>query len=148
MGRAMLSKSLIQFSVDGWGCVSSLLFDLRPNCGGGNEDNGHFLQKVPLTLKQATADPCLRWRLLDTHGQVWVSLLWGHWSFLLGPGAHKVLFVPSNSLFLQSCVSSGGSLVGLMATSSKRTKLKFMKKIKKVIHTILCGFMFSRFSLF
>ena len=40
MGRAMLSKSLIQFSVDGWGYVPSLLFDLRPNCGGGNEDNG------------------------------------------------------------------------------------------------------------
>ena len=40
MGRAMLSKSLIQFSVDGEGCVRSLLFDLRPNYGGGNEDNG------------------------------------------------------------------------------------------------------------
>ena len=26
----MLSKSLIQFSVDGQGCVLSLLFDLRP----------------------------------------------------------------------------------------------------------------------
>ena len=26
MGMAMLSKSLIQFSVDGWGCVPSLLF--------------------------------------------------------------------------------------------------------------------------
>ena len=26
MGRAMLSKSLVQFSVDGWGCVPSLLF--------------------------------------------------------------------------------------------------------------------------
>ena len=26
----MLGKSLIQFSVDGQGCVSSLLFDLRP----------------------------------------------------------------------------------------------------------------------
>ena len=26
MGRAMLSKSLIQFSVSGWSCVSSLLF--------------------------------------------------------------------------------------------------------------------------
>ena len=26
MGRAMLSKSLIQFSVDGWNCVPSLLF--------------------------------------------------------------------------------------------------------------------------
>ena len=47
MGRALLSKSLIQFSVDGWGCVPSLLFDLRPNYGGGNEDNGGLLQKVP-----------------------------------------------------------------------------------------------------
>ena len=36
---AMLSK-LIQFSVDGQGCVPSLLFDLRSNYGGGNEDNG------------------------------------------------------------------------------------------------------------
>ena len=40
MGRAMLSKSLIQFSVDVWGCVPSLLFDLRPNYDGGNEENG------------------------------------------------------------------------------------------------------------
>ena len=47
MGRAMLNKSLIQFSVDGQGCVPSLLFDLRPNYGGGNEDNGFVLQKVP-----------------------------------------------------------------------------------------------------
>ena len=45
MSRAMLSKSLIQFSVDGWGCVSSLLFDLRPNYGRGNEDNEDLLQK-------------------------------------------------------------------------------------------------------
>ena len=43
----MLSKSLIQFSVDGQGCVPSLLFDLRPNYSGGNEDNGNLLQKVP-----------------------------------------------------------------------------------------------------
>ena len=27
------------------------------------------------------------------------SRLWGHCSFLLGPGVHKVLFVPSKSLF-------------------------------------------------
>ena len=40
--------------------------------------------------------------------------------FLLGPGVHKVLFVPSKSLFPQSFVSSGGSMVGLMVTSSKR----------------------------
>ena len=47
MGRAMLGKSLIQFSVDGQSCVPSLLFDLRPNYGGGNEDTGDLLQKVP-----------------------------------------------------------------------------------------------------
>ena len=46
MGGAMLSKSLIQFSVDGWGCVPSLLFDLRPNYGGVNEDNGDLPQNV------------------------------------------------------------------------------------------------------
>ena len=45
--RAMLSKSLIQFSVDGQGCVPSLLFDLRPDYGGANEENGDLLQKVP-----------------------------------------------------------------------------------------------------
>ena len=79
-----------------------------------------LLHSVVRTLQQATSDPHLRWRLLDTHGQVWVSLLWGHCSFLLGPGVHKVLFVPSKSLFLQSYVSSCGSMVGLMATPSKR----------------------------
>jgi len=47
MGRAMISKSLIQLSVEGWGFVPSLLFDLKPNYGGGNEDNGDLLQKVP-----------------------------------------------------------------------------------------------------
>ena len=29
------------------GCAPSLLFVLRTNYGGGNEDNGHLLQKVP-----------------------------------------------------------------------------------------------------
>ena len=45
----MLSKSLIQFSVDGWGCVPSLLFDLRPNYGVVNEDNftGVTLRRYP-----------------------------------------------------------------------------------------------------
>ena len=47
MGGAMFSKSLIQFSVDEPGCVPFLLLDLRPNYGGGNEDNGNLLQKVP-----------------------------------------------------------------------------------------------------
>ena len=60
------------------------------------------------TQQQATADPRLFRRLLDPRGQIWVSLLWGHCSFLLGSGAHKVLLVPSKSLFPQSCVSPGG----------------------------------------
>ena len=79
-----------------------------------------LLHSVPLTLQQATADPGLHQRLLDTHRQVWVSLLRGNCSFLLGLDAHKVLFVPSKSLFPQSYVSSGSSMVGLMVTSSKR----------------------------
>ena len=53
-------------------------------------------------------------------GQVWVGLLSGHCSFLLGPGLHKVLFVPSRSLFPQSYVSTEDSMVELMVTSSKR----------------------------
>ena len=52
MGRAMLSKSLIQFSVDGWGCVPSLLFDLRPNYGGGNEDKVTSFTRPPSLVAQ------------------------------------------------------------------------------------------------
>ena len=79
-----------------------------------------LLHSAPPTLQQATAYPCLCWRLLYTHRQVWVSLLWGHCSSLLGPGVNKVLFVACKSLFPQSHVSSGGSMVRIMVTSSKR----------------------------
>ena len=79
-----------------------------------------LLQSVPTILQQAATDPCLCQRLLDIHRQVWVRILWGHCSFLLGPDVQKVLFVPSQSLFPQSCVNSASSMVGLMATSSKR----------------------------
>ena len=122
MGGARLSKFLIQFSVDGWGCVPFLLFDLGPNYEGGNEDNEDLLQKVPcMHCYTQCPQPCSR--PLPTHAsvgdsctfprQVRVSLLWGHCSFLLGRGRHKVLFASSKSLFPQFCVSSGGSMVGL-----------------------------------
>ena len=65
-----------------------------------------LLYSVFLTPQQATVDPCLCQRFLDTHRQVWFSLWLGHCSFLLGPGVHKVLFVPPKSLFPQSCGSS------------------------------------------
>ena len=42
-----------------------------------------LLHSTPLTLPQATANPRLCRKLLDTHGQVWVSFLWDHCSFLL-----------------------------------------------------------------
>ena len=129
MDGAMLRKSLIQFSIDGWSCVPSLWLDLRPNYGGGNEDNGDLLQKIPCMdcytqCPKACSRPPLThtsagdsWTLIGKSGSVFC---WGHCSFPLGPGAHKILFVSSKSLFLQSCVSSGGFMVGLMATSSKR----------------------------
>ena len=40
-----------------------------------------LLHSMPPTLQQATTDPRLCWKLLDTHRQIWVSLLWGHCSF-------------------------------------------------------------------
>ena len=65
-----------------------------------------LLHSVAPTLQQATANTCLHQRLLETHRKgdtclqeshrkVCVNLLSGHCSFLLGPGSHKVLFVPS-----------------------------------------------------
>ena len=124
----MLSKSLIQFSVDGWSCVPSLLFDLRPNYGGGNEDNGDLLQKVPCS-HCCTQCPLAYSRPPPTHmsaGDFWTFMgksgsvscgVTAPFSWVL---VCTGLFVLSKSLFPQSYVSSGGSMVGLMATSSKR----------------------------
>ena len=116
----MLSKPLIQFSIDGLGCVPSLLFDLRPNNDGGKDDNGDLLQKVPCThCCTQCPQPCSRpppthasagdsWTLTGRSGSVSCGVTAPFSWFLL----HTVLFVPSKSLFPQSCVSSGGSVVG------------------------------------
>ena len=39
------------------GAVTSLLFELRPNYGGGDEDNGDLLQKVLHTYCISAPDP-------------------------------------------------------------------------------------------
>ena len=52
------------------------------------------------TPRQVIVDPHLCQRLLDIHLQVWLSLLWGHCSFLLGSGARKVLLCPQESVSL------------------------------------------------
>ena len=60
--------------------------------------------------------------LMETPGYSEASLgqsLVGSLLLLLGSGTRKVLFVPSMSLFPQSCVSSGGSMVGLKAIPSR-----------------------------
>ena len=72
------------------------------------------------SLQQTTTNQHLHRRLLDTHRQVRDSLLWGHCSFLLGPDAQGSVCALQESTS-QSCVSSGSSMVGLMATSPKRT---------------------------
>ena len=126
MGGAMFSKSLIQFSVDGRGCVPFLLFDLRPNYGGGSEDNGNLLQKVPWTFWTQCPQPYTRplpthtsngasWTLTGKYGSVSVG------SLLLFPGSWctQFLFVPSKGLFPQSFISAD-SMVVFMVTSSKR----------------------------
>ena len=53
-----------------------------------------LLHTVPPTLQQATTNAHLCQGLLDTHRQVWVSLFWGHRSFLLGPGTHRFCLCP------------------------------------------------------
>ena len=125
MGRAMLSKSLIQFSVDGWSCVPSLLFTWGQTVVE--------VMKILVTSKRSQActatlstpnpaaghhDPRLCQRLLDTHRQVWVSLLWGPCSSLLGPGAQGPVCALQESTS-QSCANSGSSVVGLMVTSKR-----------------------------
>ena len=79
MGRAMFNNSLIQFSVDGWGWVPSLLFYLRSNYGGANEDNGNPFQKVPCMhcwtqCPNPAAGHCWPMTLLETSGHSWASL--------------------------------------------------------------------------
>jgi len=112
MGAAMLCKSLIQVSVDGWGCIPSLLFDLRPNYGGGNEDDGGLLEKILCRNCPAQCPwPCSRPQLSHASARDSCTLTGKTGSVSCGVpapfswiGVHKVLFVPSKSLFPQSCV--------------------------------------------
>ena len=105
MGATMLSKSLAQFSLDGWGCAPSLLSGLKPNYCGGN-DNGVLLQKVPF-MYCWTQCPQTWSRPPPTHsfaGDSW-TLTGKSESVSCGVTApfswvHKVLFVPSRVCFL------------------------------------------------
>ena len=55
MGRTMLSKSFIQFSVDGQGCVPSLLFDLKPNYGDEGNESMEVMKIMATSFKRCCA---------------------------------------------------------------------------------------------
>ena len=116
-GRAMLSKSLIQFSAVGWGCVPSHPpYRPRPNYGRGNGSNGGLLQKdvcqhatasrtVVVSAPDPAAGHCGPTSLPETPRHSQASLaqsLVG--SLLLSPGFWYApgFVVPSKSLFPQS----------------------------------------------
>ena len=127
LAGAMLSKSLIQFSVDGWSCVPSLLFTWgqtmvevmkimltslkRPHaCTAGvhapNPAAGHHR---PTSLLVTPGHP------QASPGQSPVR------SLLLSHGSWCTRFCCAlQETISQSCVSSGSSTVRLMVTSSKR----------------------------
>ena len=91
----------------------SLLLGIFPT-QGSNPSLLHCRQPCsrPLPTHASTGDS---WTLTGKSGSVSCGVT-APFSWVL---VHKILFVPSQSLFPQSCVSSGGSVVGLMVTSSK-----------------------------
>ena len=121
----MLSKSLIQFSVDGWSCVPSLLFTW-----GQTMVEVIKIMVTSFKISQAytatlsAPNPAAGHHeptpLQETPGHSQTSLgqsLVG--SLLLSPGVQGSVCVLQESIS-QSCVSSGSSMMGLMVTSSKR----------------------------
>ena len=124
----MFNKSLVQLSVDWLGCVPSLLFDLRPNYGGGNEDNSDLLQKI-LCMHCCTQCPWPSSRPPLIHASAGDSqtLMGKSGSVSCGVTAPfswswcaQGSVCASKSLFPQSSLSSGSSVVGSTVTSSKR----------------------------
>ena len=103
MDGAMTSKSLIQFSIDEWSYVPSLIFiwgqtivevmKIMVTSFKRSQAYNATLSAPTPAAGHACAQRC--WGI---HGQVQDSLLWGHCSFLLGPGAQGSV-VPSKNLF-------------------------------------------------
>ena len=109
IGRAMLSKSLIQFSVVGCSCVPSLLFTwgqtmvevMKIMVTSLKRSHACTATARAPTLQQATIDPCLCQRLSDTHRPVSCGAI-VPFSWVL---VHKVLLCPPRVYFLHSIVA-------------------------------------------
>ena len=103
-------------------------FYLGPSYGGGNEDNGNLLQKVPcMHCCTQWPQPCSRpplthasagdsWTLLGKSGSVSCGVT-ASFSWVL---VHISFCLCSPRVYFPVLLSSGSSMVGLMVTSSKR----------------------------
>ena len=128
IGGAMFSKSLIQFSVDGWGCVPSQLFTWGQTTVKVMKILVAFLKRshaysAILNAPNPAASHHRPTPLLKTPWHPQASLGQSPaGSLLLSPDSWytKCSVCACQEFVSQSCVSSGSSRVGLMATSSKR----------------------------
>ena len=111
MFGAVLSKALIQFLLLGgilffpfcliWGQSMVEVMKITVTSFEMSHAGFHARTAAPNSLNPA-AGHHRPTPLPETPGhsqEVWVSLLWGHCSFLLGSGAHKLLFVPPRVCF-------------------------------------------------
>ena len=124
----MLSKSLIQFSFDGWGCFPSLLFTWSQTMVEvmkimGISFKRSYAGTATLSAPSRAAGHCQPTPPQEIPGHSRASLgqaLVG--SLLLSPGSWCTRFCCALQVSIsQSYVRSGSSMVGLMAISSKRT---------------------------
>ena len=96
-----------------------------PNYGGGSEDNGDLLQKIPcMHCYSPCPQPCSRPPPINAFagGSQTLTGKSPVWSLFLSSGSWcRKFFCALQESICQSCVSSGSSMVGLMVTSSKRT---------------------------
>ena len=129
MGGAMLSKSLIQFSVDGWSCVPSLLFTWGQTVVEVMKIMvTSFRRSHAGTAALSAPSPAAGHRQptppLETPGHSLASLeqsLVGSLLLSFVSWCTQGFVCALKESVSQSCVNSGFSVVGLMATSSKRT---------------------------
>ena len=130
MSRVMLSQTLIQFSVDGWSCVPCLLF-------AWGQTMVEVMEITVTSFKRSHA--CTATLSAPNHvgGHRRPTLPLenpGHWqaspcqslvgSLLLSPGFWCTRFcLCPPRIYFPTCISSDSSMVGLMATSSKRAAI-------------------------
>ena len=128
MGGATLSKSLIKFSVDGWSCVPSLLFIWAQTMVEVMKTTVTSCKRshactAAVRAPNLAADHHQPMPLLGTPGHPQASPGQSPVeSLFLSPGCWCTTFCSAlQETISQSYVSSGSSVVGSMATSSKRT---------------------------